>query len=73
MARISVKADTVLATPPLTVAAVTLAGISLQEWVYILTAIYTCLLIADWVWKKFKAWQERKIFRASMDLPDKRE
>lgn len=73
MPRIPLKTDTVLATPPITVAAATMAGIALQDWVYILTITYTVFLICEKLWKWFKAWQERKIFRASMDLPDDRE
>jgi len=40
--------------PPVTVSAVSLAGMSLQEWVYILTIIWLVLQITSWVWNKFK-------------------
>ena len=73
MALASMKTDSALATPPIAVAAATLAGVSLQEWVYILTIMYTLFLIGEKLWRWFKAWQERKIFRASMELPEKRE
>lgn len=39
------------ASPPLAVSAVTSAGIGLQEWVYIVTIIYTVLMIANLVYK----------------------
>lgn len=67
------KTDSVLATPPIAVSAVTLAGVSLQEGVYILTIMYTLFLIGEKLWRWFKAWRARKIFRASLDLPDERE
>jgi len=73
MAGTNLKTDTVLATPPVAVVTATLAGIALQDWVYILTCIYTVCLLGDWIWKKLKAWQERKIFRASMRLPPESE
>jgi hypothetical protein len=73
MAGTNLKTDSVLATPPLTVAAATLAGFTLQDWVYALTITYTLFLIGEKLFRWWKAWQERKIFRASMDLPDKRE
>lgn len=69
MAQINLKTDTVLAAPPVAVVTATLAGIPIQEWVYILTALYTVFLIAEKLFKWWKAWQERKIFRASLDLP----
>jgi hypothetical protein len=72
MARIDLKADAVLATPPVAVVTATLTGIPIQEWVYILTALYTLFLIGEKLFKWFKAWQERKIFRASLELPPER-
>lgn len=49
-----------LASPPLAVATATLAGISLQDWVYILTIAYTAFLIAEKAWKLYRAWKDRK-------------
>lgn len=72
MAQTKLKTDTLLASPPVAVAAVTLAGLTLQDWVYALTITYTLFLIGEKLWRWFKAWQERKIFRASMDLPPER-
>lgn len=37
--------DIAKAVPPVTVSAITLIGYSLQTWVLLLTAIYTCLQI----------------------------
>lgn len=50
--------DTVLkALPPAVVSSTTLFGISWNNWVLILTAIYTMLQIGDWVYTKFKLWR----------------
>ena len=38
--------EAVKAAPPVTVVGMTLGGVSLQEWVLILTAVYTVLQIA---------------------------
>lgn len=64
MAGTNLRTDAALATPPVAVVTATLAGISLQDWVYILTCIYTLCLLGDWLWKKFRAWQGRKGGRA---------
>jgi hypothetical protein len=37
-------------TPPAVVTGLTLFGVGLQDWVYLLTAIYTLLLIVKFVW-----------------------
>jgi len=73
MAGTNLKTDTMLATPPVAVVAASVAGIALQDWVYILTITYTLFLIGEKLWKWFKAWQERKIFRAAMGLPPESE
>lgn len=44
-------------TPSIGVASVTLAGIHLQDWVLILTIVYTVLMIGEKLWKLAKAWQ----------------
>lgn len=64
----TLKTDTILATPPVAVAMASFAGMALQDWVYALTITYTLFLIGEKVWKYFKAWQERKIFRAALDM-----
>ena len=38
----------------------TFLGISCENWVYILTAIWTMLQICDWVWGKIKARRKRR-------------
>lgn len=49
------------ASPPITVAAATMAGMSLQDWVYVLTIIYTLLLIAQHIWTKWiRPWREAR-------------
>lgn len=51
--------DAVLASPPLAVVTATLAGISLQDWVYILTATYTAFLIVEKAWKVYRGWKDK--------------
>lgn len=69
MARLPLKTDTIMATPPVAVVAASVAGIPLQDWVYILTITYTVFLIGEKLFRWFRAWQERKTFRAAMELP----
>jgi len=45
-------------SPSIGVAGVTLAGFELQDWVLILTIIYTVLMIAEKLWKWRKAWKD---------------
>lgn len=42
----SIGAEAVKAAPPLLVATTTFLGLTLQEWVYIVTIVYTVLQIA---------------------------
>lgn len=42
------------------VTSTTLLGISWENWVYILTAIYTMLQIGDWVWNRVTGWRKRR-------------
>lgn len=37
--------------PPLVVSGVSVLGMGLQDWAYMLTIIYTSLLIVGWIWK----------------------
>lgn len=46
--------------PSVLVTSSTFLGISWENWVYILTAIWTLLQIGDWVWEKFKARRKRR-------------
>lgn len=39
--------DAVMATPPTAVVGLTVYGIGLADWVYILSAVYTIFLIID--------------------------
>ncbi|OWT55275.1 hypothetical protein [Candidimonas nitroreducens] len=38
------------AAPPAVVTSTTLLGITWQNWMYILTALYTLLLVVGWLW-----------------------
>lgn len=52
--------DGLKAAPPVSVMAVTIAGMSLQDWVYVLTIIYTVLLITQHIWTKWvKPWRAK--------------
>jgi len=44
--------------PPVAVAALTMAGVGLQDWVYILTAIYLVTQTGYLVWKWFREWRK---------------
>lgn len=59
-------ADVVKAGPPVAVSVVSLFGMTLSDWAYILTILYTACMIADWVYKKVRA------FRAARDDPSDR-
>lgn len=54
------KAETIMeaakAAPPAYLGAY-VAGWTINDWAAALAAIYTGLLIADWVWKKVRAWR----------------
>lgn len=60
------KTDIVTAVPPLGVTTLTFAGLPLQQWVYVVTIVYTLLMIAaklpvalramQGLWRK---WKER--------------
>lgn len=56
----SVAAAAAKLTPSIGVAGVTLAGVHLQDWVLILTIIYTVLMIAEKLYKWRKAWIEER-------------
>jgi len=45
--------ESIKSVPPLAISAITLAGIPLQEWVFILTIVYTGLQIIFFVKDKF--------------------
>ncbi|MGL6086416.1 MAG: hypothetical protein ACRC29_10935 [Enterobacterales bacterium] len=45
--------------PPVVVSSGHFLGISWEQWVFILTAIYTFLQIGDWVWTKIKVWRAK--------------
>lgn len=54
-------ADGLKAAPPVSVVGVTIAGMTLQDWVYTVTLIYTVLLITQHVWSKWiKPWREAR-------------
>lgn len=53
--------DTTLKTaPPVVVSSGYFLGVSWDNWVLILTAIYTALQIGEWVWNKVKIFKEKR-------------
>ncbi len=53
--------ETVKSMPPITISAITLLGVPLNEWVFILTIIYTSLQITFFVRDKVvKPWLHRR-------------
>lgn len=40
--------------PSALVTSTTFLGISWESWVYILTAVYTAMQMADWIWIRIK-------------------
>lgn len=42
---------------PAGITSISLAGIHLQDWVLLLTIVYTLLMIAEKLWKWWKAWR----------------
>ena len=48
-----VAVDAAKAAPPVVVSALSLFGVSLADWAYTLTIIYTLLLIVQHVWKNW--------------------
>ena len=53
-------------TPPVAIASITwLGGLHLSDWVYIVTIVYTVLMIGRFVWttvKDFSAWLDKRRF-----------
>lgn len=45
---------------PVTVTSVTLAGIHLQDWVLMLTLVYTVLMICEKLWKWCREWRDQR-------------
>lgn len=52
--------DTLKWVPGAVVTSTTFLGISWENWVYILTAIYTMLQIGDWVWNRVTKWRGKR-------------
>lgn len=46
--------DVIKSSPPVTIGAVSAAGVSLQDWVYIATLFYLALQVAYLIWKFLK-------------------
>ncbi|MBI1773543.1 MAG: hypothetical protein HYR68_14585 [Burkholderiales bacterium] len=54
--------ETVKSMPPIAISAITLLGIPLNEWVFILTIIYTVLQITFFVRDRMlKPWLHRRV------------
>lgn len=44
---------------PASVTSLTLGGVHLQDWVLLLTLLYTLLMIAEKLWKWIRQWRRR--------------
>lgn len=53
-----VIAEALKTAPPVSVAGATVAGASLDEWVLILTAVYTVLQLAYFLRKRYKEYKD---------------
>lgn len=58
MTKNEVLTEALKSAPPISVAGATIAGISLQEWVLVLTAVYTLLQLAYFLRKRYKEYQD---------------
>lgn len=47
------------AVPPVIVSGLTVCGVGLQDWVYILTALYLILQIGKFLWNTISKWRSR--------------
>ena len=66
----SLAAAAVKLSPPASVIAVSVAGMSLQDWVWAATLLYTVMLIVHHVWSKWlQPWIARRSLAAKMGLP----
>ena len=57
MSRHDAAMEAIKAAPPSAVLGAYVAGWTINEWAAAAALLYTCLLIAEWVWKKGKAWR----------------
>jgi hypothetical protein len=48
------------AMPPISVGGLTMFSIPLNEWVLLLTAVYTVFLIIDKGWSLYQRWKEKR-------------
>ncbi|HZF98263.1 MAG TPA: hypothetical protein VEY92_08485 [Pseudoxanthomonas sp.] len=65
----SMAAAAVKLSPPTTVIVASVAGMSLQDWVFTLTIIYTVLLLIHHiVWKWILPLRDRRKFAAKLGL-----
>lgn len=53
--------ESVKVSPPVSATALTLAGVSLQDWVCVATIAYTLLLIYFRLRKEWKTWKAKKV------------
>lgn len=51
--------STVRTSPAVAVSGMTFAGVTLSEWVYLLTIVWLVIQMGDWAWKKWKNYGSR--------------
>ena len=57
-------------SPPLLVTGTHFFGITWEQWVYILTAIYTFIQICDYLYTKYKKHKEDKLGHTEQERSD---
>lgn len=58
MRKDEVLAEALKSAPSVSVAGATIVGVSLQEWVLVLTALYTALQLAYFMRKRYKEYKD---------------
>lgn len=58
MSKNEVIGEALKSAPPVSVAGATVVGVSLDEWVLVLTALYTALQIAYFIRKRYKEYKD---------------
>jgi hypothetical protein len=66
----ALASEAVKTSPSVVVAATTLCGLTLQEWVYVTAIIYALLQSAFLVWKWWRDWRKNVRYRRPLQPAD---
>lgn len=58
MQKNEVLTEALKSAPPVSIVGATVAGVSLEEWVLVLTALYTLLQLAYFLRKRYKEYKD---------------